>query len=367
MLLELDDLPVHQSPAPLAHSMGGHPNAYDRFWFNGYREDLYFGVALGIYPNRGVIDAAVGTVRGGVQRSVFASGASEARVPAIGPISIELVQPMRVATIRVDAPDQGLRGELTFTARTVAIEEPRQTRYDGARVFMDVTRATQLGTWSGWLEIDGERIALDATPTYGTKDRSWGIRPLADSAGVAPSTQPTQLFFLWAPLNFEDGGYHFSTFEDADGASWSRTAAALDLLQPGASPVDASGVHHASSSSHEVRFATGLRRSAHATLLVAVASEAPERIELEPLFTFRMRGAGYMHPVYAHGRFHGPLVVAGEVHDVEELDTVSLHDIHVQQVVRALWGDRQGIGVLEQLVIGPHAPSGLTGVLDGAP
>ena len=47
MLLELDDLPVHQAPTSLAHSMGGHPDAYDRFWFNGYREDLYFAVALG--------------------------------------------------------------------------------------------------------------------------------------------------------------------------------------------------------------------------------------------------------------------------------------------------------------------------------
>src|SRR5271167_3315078 len=117
MLLELDDYPVHQAPAPLAHVMGGHPDAYDRFWFNAYREDLFVGVALGLYPNRGVVDAAVGAVRGGVQRSVFASGALQDRQTAVGPISIELVEPMRVATVRVDAPDQAIRGELTFTAR----------------------------------------------------------------------------------------------------------------------------------------------------------------------------------------------------------------------------------------------------------
>src|ERR1019366_363223 len=157
----------------------------------------------------------------------------------------ELVEPMRVATIRVDAPEQGLRGVLTFSARTAAIEEPRQTRYDGARVFMDVTRATQLGTWSGWRESDGERLVLEASPTYGTKDRSWGVRPLADPVAAAPSTRAPQLFFLWAPLNFDDGGVHFSTFEDNEGVAWSRTAATLDLLAPGASPVDERGVHHA--------------------------------------------------------------------------------------------------------------------------
>jgi len=66
MLLEDDDLPLHQTPLPLAHAMGGHPNAYDRFFFNAYREDLYVAVAMGLYPNRGVIDAAIGVLRHGV-------------------------------------------------------------------------------------------------------------------------------------------------------------------------------------------------------------------------------------------------------------------------------------------------------------
>jgi hypothetical protein len=367
MLLELDDLPVHQAPTSLAHSMGGHPNAYDRFWFCGCREDLYFGVALGLYPNRGVVDAAMGTVRNGVQRSVFASGAIDGRATSVGPISIELVEPMRVTRVHVEAPEQGLRAALTFTARTAALEEPRQTRYDGARVFMDVTRATQLGTWTGSLEIDGEQIDVGEEPTYGTKDRSWGVRPVGDRIKAAPSTNAPQLFFLWAPLNFGDGGFHFTTFEDADGVAWSKTAASLDLLEPGASPVDVRGVHHATSVTHEVCFERGLRRAASAALRVELPGQPASSIELEPVLTFRMRGAGYMHPEYGHGVYHGGQIVAGEVHEVAELDTVSLHDVHVQQVVRATWGERRGIGVLEQLVIGPHAPSGLTDLLDGAP
>ena len=350
MLLELDDLPVHQAPTSLAHSMSGHPNAYDRFWFCGCREDLYFGIALGLYPNRGVVDAALGTVRNGVQRSVFASGPLDGRATKVGPISIELVEPMRVATVHVEAPDQGLRAALTFTARTAALEEPRQTRYDGARVF-----------------IDGERIDVGAAPTYGTKDRSWGIRPVGDRITAAPSSNAPQLFFLWAPLNFDDGGFHFTTFEDADGVAWSKTAAVLDLLEPGASPVEVRGVHHATGVTHEVRFERGLRRAASAALHVELPGRTASSIELEPVLTFRMRGAGYMHPAYGHGVYHGGPIVAGEVHAVAELDTVSLHDVHVQQVVRATWGERRGIGVLEQLVIGPHAPSGLADLLDGAP
>ena len=40
--------------------------------------------------------------------------------------------------------------------------------------------------------------------------------------------------------------------------------------------------------------------------------------------------------------------------------------IHIQHLCRARMGDREGIGILEQLVIGPHAPSGFESLFDGA-
>lgn len=367
MLLEHDDLPVHQLPLPLAHTMGGHPNAYDRFFFNAYREDLFIAVAMGLYPNRGVIDAAVGVVHAGVQRSVFASGALRGRETRVGPISIELTAPMRSATVRVEAPELGLDGELRFSARSVAIEEVRQTRHDGARLLMDVTRASQLGTWSGSLDVDGDVLDLGAARTYGTKDRSWGIRPVGDPVAAAPSASAPQFFFVWTPLNFDDVGFHLSTFEDARGVAWSSTAARLDLLGDSTSPVDPSGVHRVRAEPPVIRFASGLRRPTRASIGVTTSDGSQSTVELDPLLTFRMRGAGYFHPRFAHGRYHDELVVDAERHVVDELDTTSIHDVHVEQVVAAHWGDRVGLGVLEVLAIGPHDRSGLTGFTDGAP
>ena len=71
--------------------------------------------------------------------------------------------------------------------------------------------------------------------------------------------------------------------------------------------------------------------------------------------------------MFGHGSWHDELVVAGERHDVEELDSLDPASIHVQQVMRTRWGDRRGLGVLEQLVVGPHGPSGFRSLLDGAP
>ena len=369
MLTPFDDFPIHQTPLPLAQAGGGHPDHYDRFWFNGYTESFYFAVALGIYPNRGVIDAAFSVVHDGVQRSVFASG----RLPLdrthtrIGPISIELSEPLRVNRVTVDAPDQGLQADLTYRARTPAYEESRQTRYNGTRLVMDVTRATQLGSWTGSVASGGRNLDMSATTIYGTKDRSWGIRAVGAPAPAAPEPVVPQIFFLWAPLHFDDECLHYLVFEDQTGAAWSKGAAVLPVIGD-TGPVFGTdlGIEEAAVT-HAVRWAPGLRRSSGATLTLRRGSGDAEEIHLDPLLTFRMKGAGYFHPLWSHGSWHDELSVGGEEATVEDLDTVAPDCIHVQQVVRATWGARTGLGVLEQLAIGPHAPSGFSGLFDGAP
>src|SRR4029078_6541774 len=130
-----------------------------------------------VEPNRSIIDAAFAVVHDGVQRSVFASG----RIPVdrgetrIGPISIEVVDPLRVTRVRASSEEFGVDADVTFTARTVALEEPRQILTSGTRVTLDSTRMTQWGMWSGAVVAGGESVLLDGL--YGTKDRSWGVRP----------------------------------------------------------------------------------------------------------------------------------------------------------------------------------------------
>ena len=62
----------------------------------------------------------------------------------------------------------------------------------------------------------------------------------------------------------------------------------------------------------------------------------------------------------------GDLALAAESWKTDEVDPLALENLHIQQVVRARSGDRVGIGVLEQVCIGPHVPSGFTEYFDGA-
>ena len=74
-----------------------------------------------------------------------------------------------------------------------------------------------------------------------------------------------------------------------------------------------------------------------------------------------MSGLGYTHPVWGHGFDHGELEVAHDSLSEAERAWGNPLAMHVQALVRAELtdGDRTdvGIGVLEQLFVGPHAPT----------
>ena len=80
-----------------------------------------------------------------------------------------------------------------------------------------------------------------------------------------------------------------------------------------------------------------------------------------------MKGLGYTHPEWGHGMHHGPLRVEREDIDLAGLDPLAPENLHVQMLTRANTPDDQGIGVFEQLIIGPFSPLGLKGVNDAQP
>jgi hypothetical protein len=371
VLNPLDDYPVHQTPEPLAHPASGDRNVYDRYFFNGYDREggLFFAAAMGLYPNRQVIDASFSVVRNGVQRSVFGSGRAPAdrTHTAVGPVRVEVVEPLRTLRLIVDGGGHGVAADLTFTARTVAVEEPRFTRHNGTRVVMDYTRLAQWGGWSGWLDVDGERVDVSADAVVGSRDRSWGIRGVGEPEGGAPSLQLPQFFWLWAPLNFDDVCTHFDVQELADGRRWHKNGAVIPVIGEGDPTLDTAGtVEPMHDVDWSIDWEPGTRRARSASVTLIPWRADPVRIELTPLLTFQMMGIGYFNAEWAHGLWKGESATGGAVWKLDELDPLDMRHFHVQQLVRAEMDGKVGVGVLEQLVIGPHEPSGFTEFFDGA-
>lgn len=364
VLTRADDFPVHQTPEPIACA-GTDRNFYDRYFFNGYAPanekgdgSGFFALAFGVYPQLDVADAHFSFVRGDKQYSLHASAEMnrERLSLKVGPIAIEIIEPLHQLRVTIDE-SEGIAGEFTFTARAAPIEEPRFMHRVGARAFMDYTRMTQNGHYTGWISVDGERQDM-AEGTCGTRDRSWGVRPVGSrDPQPIPGHMIPAFFWQWTPLNLEGGSLFFHINADENGnpwntrAAWAADGAGIEDIVEGRGMLD-------SALAHGTRWPTG---GELALDLPHAGERAPARLTLEPVARFQMKGLGYTHPVWGHGVHHGALRVEREDYDLTQLDPAQLDNRHVQMLCK-VDGDAQGMGVFEQLVLGAYRPLGLEGI-----
>ncbi len=373
MLNRLDDYPIHQTPEPIAHPVSSDPNVYDRTWFNGYNDDgtRYFGLGMAVYPHRGILDCHFSTVEaGGRQHCFYASrrAPQERTDMSVGPFQLEITEPLRSARVIIDDNESGLACDLTFSARTSAIQEARQVLWQGQQKVMDATRFAQFGRWSGTVSTPDGEFAVNEDTWSGTKDRSWGVRPVGERMQVGAPNLPGGIFFLWAPLQWGDHITHAVFFDGPNGEVLVREAAVAPLFaSEGDIPDELEHVAtHMATAVHRVDYHPGTRLARHAELDLIDLQGHVRTIEMEPLLRFQFKGLGYGHREWGQGMWKGELAIGGESFDPLALDLLAPDNIHVQQVVRVSDGEQSGIGALEQLVIGPYAPAGFTEFFDGA-
>ena len=364
MLTAGDEYPLHQTPEPIAYA-GSDRNFYDRFFFNGYSPegDIFFAVALGVYPHLNIMDGAVSILRDGVQKSLHVSRLlhMQRMDMTVGPLQITILEPLRRIGLKLDLTD-GLGLELEFTGRHFPVEEPRFSYRQGPRMLIDCTRMTQNGHWKGTLELDGESIDVDGY--HGTRDRSWGVRPIGarDEQPVLPLRLP-QFYWVWAPVNFPNLSLYFHLNQDAEGQTWNKRSV---LAMDGA---DHAGLQTLESPQLSLDWQAGSRRVASGRLAVTDAAGRSHEILYEPLATFMMKGIGYGHPDKGHGRYRGELSVEREDLVPSTLDWQQPENLHIQALVRAVHKGpggqtSSGMGIMEQLFIGPHRPNGWRDLMD---
>lgn len=373
MLNKLDDFPIHQTPEPIAHAATTDRNAYDRTWMNGYNPDgsYFFGAGIAIYPHRRIMDCAFSVVKqGGEQYCFYASRRAplERTETSVGPFSLEMVEPMRKMRLVITKNETGIECDLTFTARTAAIEEARHTLWHGNKKVIDTTRFDQFGRWQGTITYPEGTIEVDEEVCMGTKDRSWGVRNQGEPETGGAPVPPQDLFFLWAPLIWEDHVSHAIFFDDNQGRPLVREGIVAPTYK---SVDDIPGVedgrdHRMATARHRIKYVPGTRRVETAEIDLIDHDDTVRTIKFEPLLRFQMKGIGYMHPEWGQGMWKGELAIGSEHFNANDLDPLLPQHLHVQQIVRVTDGTRTGTGVLEHVCIGRYAPSGFTEMFDGA-
>lgn len=362
MLSKGDDYPIHQLPEPVAYA-GSDRNFYDRYYFNGYLKEGegYFACALGVYPHLNIMDASFSVIRDGIQHNLRTSRhmGMERMDTKVGPLAVQVIEPLQSLRIVLDKNEHGIRADLTFTARAAVLEEPRYTHRIGPRVVMDSTRMTQNGCYSGWIDVKGEKVEVTPERWLGTRDRSWGVRPigLMDPQPPAPPFLP-QFYWMWAPANFDDCITLYDINTDEEGNAW-HTQGVI-------APIGGGSAETMKKAKSEVKFKSGTRHAESAVITFWTRKEEEITIVVEPRYQFYMSGIGYTHPEWGHGMNKGELAVGYDTLDLATVDEADFLCLHIQAVSTFRMKGKVGTGVLEQLIIGPHAPSGFKEFFDMA-
>ena len=364
MLTKGDDYPIHQTPDPIAYS-GTNRNFYDRYFFNGYTTDgaVFFAAALGVYPYLNIMDAGFAVRIGDRQYNLHASRHMhmERLDTQVGPIRVEVLEPLQRLRVVVDDNAHGISADLTIDGRHAPIEEPRTIRHNGPRLIQDITRMTQLGRWSGWIKAGGREVRIEPATALGTRDRSWGIRQIGmRDPQPAITPQEFQVWWYWIPAHLEDRVIHLFFNEDGEGKVWNVGAT---MVRDGGEPEHLHGAKLA------VEFVPGSRFPARAVVSAHDEAGGAYTIEIEAGPRFFLSGIGYMNPDWTHGLNKGPLAISYDEISGNAAMPYASGSEHPQAFAGVTMttpkGERvTGHGCFESIVLGRHAPSGLTSMFD---
>ena len=146
----LDEYPIHQVPLSMRETASSDRNTYDRCIMHGLNRDgsVQFAIGLGVYPNLGVIDAYAVVRRGTDLRVVRASDAltDDRMSQAVGPIRINVVEPLQLIQVTCNAPDLGLELDLEYRAGFPGMMEPRHVHHIDGKILLDASRFVQIGS-----------------------------------------------------------------------------------------------------------------------------------------------------------------------------------------------------------------------------
>ena len=365
MPVPLDEYPVHQVPLSLRHMATSDRNAYDRSYFNAHDRsgEVFLVTGLGVYPNLGVIDAYATVRLGDHQFTTRASDAlgDDRSAQVVGPYRVEVLEPLQRVRLVCESHGPGVSFDLTWTGSFPAVEEPAHVMRQGGRVILDAMRFAQVGTWSGVLRVGDEQMAVSDDRWVGTRDRSWGIRPIGEPEppGRTASEADPGFGFWWTyvPMRFDDFCLVVIVQEDGDGT---RTLNEAVRVWPEAArrPPEQLGWPEI-----EVRYRPGTRHPEGAVLHLRRRGGTPLTVEIDTLgFVGLNCGPGYGgDPDWTHGQWRGRGWAEDVVLDMRDPAVAGRVPFGVvDHVARGVCEGVEGWGMFEHGTFGRHEPSGFS-------
>jgi hypothetical protein len=359
MIGPLDEYPIHQAPLPATRVASSDRNFYDRCYFNAMDTasgDTMLVTGLGYYPNLAVKDAYLLLRRGGTQTAVhFSDAIDQDRLHQhVGGYRLEVLEPLQRIRIVVEETE-GLGADLTWDGSHPVVQEmPHLMLASDVRPTLDAQRFAQLGSWSGTLLVDGEEITVDPEHWMGSRDRSWGIRPVGESEPAGRPQDPPMEGFWWlyVPMRFETFSIVVIIQEQADGF---RTLNDCTRIW------NDGRVEQLGWPRVEIDYTPGTRHPERARLHCTGADGSPVLIEVETRTHVVLHvGGGYGgDPDWVHGQWKGEGFVERVTYAMDDPAVVGRAPFGViDHCARATCDGQTGHGLFEHGTFGRHDPTG---------
>jgi hypothetical protein len=362
----LDEFPLHQAPLPLAWANSSDRNFYDRSYFNAHDRtgEIMVITGLGYYPNLGTKDAFVLVARDGKQTAVHLSDLidQDRMNPRVGNYRIEVPDPLKKVRIVLEETE-GMSLDLTWEGTCDVVQEQPHVLRSGSRVTLDAQRFAQLGSWSGTILLDGEEIAVDPATWLGSRDRSWGVRPVGEAEPPgAPADPPFEgMWWLYVPIQFEDFAVVIIIQESPDGFRTLNDCTRVwkdgRVEQLGWPLID-------------IHYASGTRTPTGATITCTTPEGKPVVLEVQSHLAVPLHvGGGYGgDPDWIHGTWKGEGFAERVTYDMDDQAVQGRFMFGcVDHVGSATLDGVVGWGLFEHFCIGRHDPSGFTDFFTLAP
>jgi hypothetical protein len=352
-LSPLDDYPIHQIPEVIRHVGTSDRNFYDRYYFNCHPRsgDLMLITGSGQYPNLGVTDAFALVRTGTTHKVVRASRelGSDRMDTTVGPFRVEVLEGLKRLRVVLEPTDHGLSYDLTFEGSIPAQLEPAHHIRQQERVVFDSRRLAQTGRWSGTVTVDGATFDVTPDDWLGTRDRSWGIRPVGESEppGIQVKNAGT-FYWLYAPMQFEDHSILCIVQEDEKGR---RVLEEAVRVRSGGEP------EYLGRPEYRPCYAPGTRDVTEAVIAFSPPNGTPFEVRATPVLPVHlMVGTGYgLEPDWKHGMYQGPeLTVQGVTYDLRRQEDAARMSGMVDAVARFEYAGNVGHGLFEYWALGPH-------------
>jgi hypothetical protein len=357
MLTRFDELTCHQIVSTFDAPQTTDRAWTEKLWMNVHDTagKLVLATGFGVYPNRNVMDGyACVNLENRRQWNTRVSRELRPRIDevAVGPLRYDVLEPYRRIRVTCGENPHGIRFEIEFQGRMLpGEEEPQLTRQHG-RVNVHTCRYAQLGRASGWVEVDGQRHALDPDRCYAQRDHSWGIRLGVGAPETGVQVDDTDNFramlINWLTLQFPTWGVNLYYIQLADGRVVRCSGDWLPGLDSGSRPVPVVGLDHAwTYHPRSARMAGG-----EVTFHLADGRTIP--VSLRELTTMYLRGGGYVgYQGFRHGIWCGPEHAEGEVWEVgDERVANEVHGLD-DTVCEVRSVDEVGYGIVENMILPP--------------